>query len=70
MDSINHKPRKKQHPIFIHTRTLDVARARRYFAELEALACEARQTRDPRVLVDALRVLTMQPANVRELLGV
>jgi hypothetical protein len=47
----------------------DMGDARQLFAGLEALAREARTTGNPRVMLDALRVLELQPANVRELLA-
>ena len=56
------------HPVvIIRTCGLDIVQARQYFAGLEALAREARTTRDPRVIHVALAVLALQPENVREL---
>jgi hypothetical protein len=62
--------RRKDHSFsgILRTHALDVARVRRYLAGVEALAREAQDTRDPRVLLDALSVLSLQPANVRDLL--
>jgi hypothetical protein len=54
--------------VILRSYALDVARTHEYLAGVEALAREARTTRDPRVLLDALRVLSLQPVNVRELL--
>jgi len=39
---------------------------RRYFAELEALAREARASHDPQVLICALRLVAHQVKTVRE----
>jgi hypothetical protein len=55
--------------VILRTHGLDVAQARQYLAGVETLAREARTTCDPRVLLDALSVLSLQPANVRELLS-
>ena len=58
---------KKRDQAF-RSRAINIAAVHRHFAGLEALAREARSSRDPRVLNVALGVLALQPANVRELL--
>jgi hypothetical protein len=55
--------------VAVRTRAMNFNSVRRLFAGLEALMREARTTSDPRVLLAALRVLELQPANVRELLA-
>jgi hypothetical protein len=69
MSNITEK-RKKHHEfsVAVRTRWLDVVQARQYLAGIEALAREWLTTRDPRVLLDTLAVLSHQGANVRELL--
>lgn len=64
----NSNVHNNQH-VTVRRHALDMGRARRLFAGLEKLAREARDSDDPRVLLNALRVLTLQPANVRELLA-
>ncbi len=49
------------------TRFVDIDRARRLFAGVESLMREARASNDPRVLLDALRLLSLQSSNLREL---
>jgi hypothetical protein len=63
------KPNSNKHLKIAVQRAFDIGRARRLFAEVEALMREARITSDPRVMLDALRVLALQPANVRELIA-
>jgi len=50
-------------------RAFDAGAVRQYFSGVEALAREARASRDPRVLVAALAILERQHATVRALLG-
>ena len=50
-------------------RVFDAGAVRQYFAGVEALAAEARASRDPRVLNAALAILQRQHATVRGLLG-
>jgi hypothetical protein len=65
----NHQPDSNRNLQIAVRRVFDMDDARRLFAGLEALAREARTTGNPRVMLDALRVLELQPANVRELLA-
>jgi hypothetical protein len=46
---------------------VDFEKARRYLHDVEKLAGEARRTRDPRVLITALRMMAMQARTVSEL---
>jgi hypothetical protein len=48
-------------------RTVDLDRSRKYLAAVEHLAREARHSRDPQVLITALRVLAMQARTIAEL---
>jgi hypothetical protein len=48
----------------IAVHVLDIAAARRYLADVRALADEAVKSSDVRVIVGALRVLERQPAEI------
>jgi hypothetical protein len=64
-------PRKQQNHninLVLKTQSFDVSKVRRYLAGLESMAREARTSGDPRVIGDALKLIALQPANVRELL--
>jgi hypothetical protein len=54
--------------VAVRTRAMNFNSVRRLFAGLEALMREALASDDPRVVLHALRVLELQPQNVRELL--
>lgn len=69
MDSIHPRPERNKNQFSIHVCTFDMQRAQNYFAALESLAREARCSCDPRVQRVALRLIEMQPANVRDLIG-
>lgn len=51
----------------VPVRGFDVAAVRQYFAGLESMAREARDSRDPRVLATALKVVARQHLTVSEL---
>jgi hypothetical protein len=71
MDSLQHQRQDHQQNsttgVSGRLRGFDLDRARRLLGEVEAVMREARTSGDPRVILDALRVLSLQPANVREL---
>jgi hypothetical protein len=68
MSKLPRKPPNNNINLVLKAQSFDLSKVRRLFAGLEALAREARTSRDPRVLNVALGVLAMQPANVRALL--
>jgi hypothetical protein len=53
------------HPIRLHA--VDFDRARKYLAGVEKLAAEGHRTKDPQVLLTALRVMAMQSRTISEL---
>jgi hypothetical protein len=72
VDLMNNLPYKEQNRqgfvVSLRAHRFDADRARKLLAGVEALAREGRKTKDLRVLLDALAVLSHQGANVRELL--
>jgi hypothetical protein len=55
--------------VSVKVKAVDAGAIRKYLSGVEALAREARNSQDPRVLISALAIMERQPETVRSLIG-